>query len=167
VKDQATLLRALRLVADAEPRWQLDWVGEDTLHGELQALCDALGLAERVRFHGFLASDRVAPLFRAAHLHLLTSRHESQAVVVGEAAAAGVPTVGTAVGVLAEMAPTAAVAVPVGDHAALASAALALLRDSARREDLARAAQRWARAHDADWTAAQFEAIYGSVKRGT
>jgi glycosyltransferase involved in cell wall biosynthesis len=165
VKDQPTLLRALRMLADAEPCVHLDWVGEDTLGGELQALCGELGLADRVTFHGFLPSDRVAPLYHAAHLHLLASRHESQGVVVAEAAAAGLPTIGTAVGSIAEMAPEAAVAVPVGDHSALAAAALALLRDQARRERIGRAAQQWARAHDADWTAARFEAIYRSVER--
>jgi len=54
--------------------------------------------------------------------------------------------------------------VPVGDAAALAAGALALLRDPARREQLGRAAQAWARAHDADWTATRFEAIYEQVK---
>ena len=167
VKDQPTLLRALRLIVDQEPGVQLDWVGEDTLGGAMQRLCGELGLAQHVTFHGFQPSQAVAPLFRAAHLHLLTSRHESQAVVVGEAAAAGVPTVGTAVGVVAELAPAAAWAVPVGDAAALAAGALTLLRDPARREQLGRAAQAWGRAHDADWTAARFEAIYQLVKRKT
>ena len=164
VKDQPMLLRALRLIVDQEPGVQLDWVGEDTLGGAMQRLCGELGLAQHVTFHGFQPSQAIAPLFRAAHLHLLTSRHESQAVVVGEAAAAGLPTVGTAVGVLAELAPDAAWAVPVGDAAALADGALALLRDPARREQLGRAAQAWARAHDADWTAARFEAIYAGVR---
>jgi glycosyltransferase involved in cell wall biosynthesis len=164
VKDQTTLLRALRLIVDQEPSVQLDWVGEDTLGGAMQRLCAELGLTQHVSFHGFQPSQVVAPLFRTAHLHLLTSRHESQAVVVGEAAAAGLPTVGTAVGVLAELAPAAAWAVPVGDAAALASGALTLLRNPARREQLGRAAQAWAHAHDADWTAARFEAIYEQVR---
>jgi glycosyltransferase involved in cell wall biosynthesis len=165
VKDQATLLRALRLIVDQAPGARLDWVGEDTLSGAMQRLCGELGLAGHVRFHGFLPSDAVVPLYRAAHLHLLSSRHESQAVVVGEAAAAGVPTVGTAVGVLAELAPEAAWAVPVGDAAAVAAGALALLSDSSRRERMGRAAQAWARAHDADWTAARFEEIYQDVRK--
>ncbi len=164
VKDPPTLLRAMRLIVDQEPCVQLDWVGEDTLGGAMQRLCGEMGLAHHVTFHGFQPSQAVAPLYRAAHLHLLASRHESQAVVVGEAAAAGVPTVGTAVGVLAELAPQAAWAVPVGDAAALADGALTLLRDPARREQLGRAAQDWARAHAADWTAAQFEAIYEQVR---
>ena len=36
-----------------------------------------------------------------------------------------------------------------------------------RKEQLARAAQAWACAHDADWTAARFEAIYDLIKRKT
>ncbi len=164
IKDQTTLLRALRLIVDREPQVQLDWVGEDTLGGAMHALCDQLGLRGHVRFYGFQPSDAVAPLFRAAHLHLLTSRHESQAVVVGEAAAAGVPTVGTVVGIVADLAPTAARAVPVGDPAALAEAALGLLRDAAHREQIGRAAQEWARRHDAAWTAAQFEDIYRELQ---
>ena len=160
VKDQTTLLRALGLIVAREPRVQLDWVGEDTLGGNMQALCCELGLAGHVTFHGFQPSDAVAPLYRAAHLHLLTSRHESQAVVVSEAAAAGLPTVGTAVGIVAELAPRAARAVPVADPAALAEATLDLLLDTSRREALGSAAQAWAHEHDAAWTAAQFEGLY-------
>jgi glycosyltransferase involved in cell wall biosynthesis len=160
VKDQETLLRALRRVVDVEPRVRLDVVGEDTLGGAVQARCAALGLAPFVTFQGFLPSDALALLYQRAHLHVLTSRHESQAVVVGEAAAAGLPTVGTAVGLVAELAPERAWAAPVGDDAALAAGILALLRDPARRERMGRAARDWARRYDADWTAMEFERIY-------
>jgi glycosyltransferase involved in cell wall biosynthesis len=167
IKDQETLLCALRLLVDQEPGILLEWVGEDTLGGALHRRCDALGLAAHVTFHGFKPSDELAALYRAAHVHVLSSRHESQAVVVGEAAAAGVPTVGTAVGVVAELAPTAALAVPVGDAAALADGVLALLRDPARRAQLGLAAQAWAHEHDAGWTAAQFEGLYQAVYEHT
>jgi glycosyltransferase involved in cell wall biosynthesis len=163
VKDQETLLRALRAIVDREPAAQLDWAGEDTLGGALRRRCAELGLSQHIQFHGFLPSDAVAALYRAAHVHVLSSRHESQAVVVGEAAAAGVPTVGTAVGIIPELAPAAAVAVPVGDAEALAAGALALLHDPPRRELMGRAAQDWARRYDADWTAAQFERIYAGL----
>jgi hypothetical protein len=42
----------------------------------------------------------------------------------------------------------------------MADAILTLLRHRAHREQLGRAAQGWARAHDADWTAATFAALY-------
>ena len=122
-------------------------------------------LDARVTFHGFQPTDRLAALYAQAHLHVVSSRHEAAGVVVLEAAAAGLPTVGTAVGFVADWSPDRAVAVPVGDPNALADAVVELLRDPARRARLAAAAREWTVAHDADWTAAQFEGIYVDVGR--
>jgi glycosyltransferase involved in cell wall biosynthesis len=82
-----------------------------------------------------------------------------------EAAAAGVPTVGTNVGVVSEMAPNAAVAVPVRDPYALAKTVLEVLDHPDRRECLASSAQNFAQTYDADWTASQIEAMYRGVMR--
>jgi glycosyltransferase involved in cell wall biosynthesis len=163
VKDPATLLRAVRLVADQQPDLELDWVGVDTLSGMAQRMAASLDLADRVHFHGFRPVDQIAPLYRRAHLYLQSSLHESQGVAVCEAAAAGLPTVGTAVGLVAELAPDAALAVPVADPQSLAGGILELLHDTSRRESIGRRAQAWVRAHDADWTAAQFEALYANT----
>ncbi len=83
-----------------------------------------------------------------------------------EAACTETMTVGTAVGHVADWDPDRAVAVPVQDPRALASAISALLRDPARRTRIAAAARRWALAHDADWTAKAFEMLYARVIRG-
>ena len=163
VKDQATLLRAFRRVVDRGADVHLDVVGEDTLGGAVQAGCSALGLASRVTFHGFLESAETQALFRRAHLFLLSSRHEAGPLVVLEAAASGVPTVGTAVGHVRDFAPDRALAVAVGDDGALADGVLSLLDDEPRRRAMGAAAQRWAREHDADTTAAAFEGIYGEL----
>lgn len=165
VKNQGMLLRAMRLLAPRLPGVELDLVGEDFLDGELQRRAEQWGLSGAVRFHGLLAQEAMLPLYRRAHLLLQSSWHESQGVAVCEAAACGVPTVGTAVGLVAELAPEAAWAVPVNDADAMAEGVLALLRDRGRRERLGRAAQGWARRHDADWTAAAFEALYGKLVR--
>ena len=138
----------------------LDCAGEDTLGGAIQAQAQALGLAGNVTFHGFVPQDQLAALYRRAHLHVLSSRHESQAVVVLEAAAAGLPTAGTRVGLVDTLAPHAARAVPVGDAAALGDAIVALLRDPPAREEMGAAAQAFARAHDVTETARTFEALY-------
>jgi glycosyltransferase involved in cell wall biosynthesis len=82
-----------------------------------------------------------------------------------EAAAAGVPTVGTNVGVVSEMAPNAAIAVPVRDPYALAKTILEVLDHPDRRECLASSAQTFAQTYDADWTAARIEAMYRGVIR--
>jgi glycosyltransferase involved in cell wall biosynthesis len=165
VKDPETLLRAVRRVADRQPGVVLDWFGTDTLGGEVQRLAGSLDLTDAVCFHGFRPVDELVPFYRRAHLYVQSSLHESQGVAVCEAAAAGVPVVGTAVGLVPELAPEAALAVPPGDAGALAGGIVALLRDPARREAMGRAARAWSHAHDAGWTAAQFESLYAGLCR--
>jgi glycosyltransferase involved in cell wall biosynthesis len=163
VKDQPMLLRALALLAQRPCAFQADIVGEDTLGGAIQRLAHELGLAERLRFHGFMTQRELLPLMRAAHVLVVSSRHEAGPVAVLEAAALGVPTVGTTVGHIAEWAPEAALAVPVGDSQSLAAALHRVLADEEFRLGLARSA--WTRAvwEDADYTAGCFEALYGEL----
>jgi glycosyltransferase involved in cell wall biosynthesis len=165
VKDQGTLLRALRILADRGREFRLDVVGEDTLGGEIQALAASLAIHDRVRFHGFLAQRELRPIVEAAHVAVVSSRHEAGPLVVLEAAAAGVPTVGTAVGHIAEWSPRAAVAVPCGDPAALASAIETVLDDEDLRLQLANEAQRRVQQEDAEHTARQFGALYEHLAR--
>jgi glycosyltransferase involved in cell wall biosynthesis len=166
VKDQSTLLRAYARIYQAEPTTCLDIVGEDTMGGEMQRLAQKLVPNAPVRFHGFEPSDQVAVRMRESHLLLHSSRSEAAPVVFLEAAACGLPTVGTAVGLIDDAAPDAAVAVPVGDDATLASAALALLWDEESRRQLAQSALRYARERDADHTTECFEALYSDVSIG-
>jgi glycosyltransferase involved in cell wall biosynthesis len=165
VKDYPTLLRAFAHVAARGLDVRLDVVGEDTMGGAAQALTRMLDLDSRVTFHGFQPTDRLAPFYASAHLHLVPSRHEASGVAILEAAATGLVTVGTAVGYVADWHPDRAVGVPVNDPNALASAVIDLLQDRSRRARLASAARDWTLAHDADWTAQQFERIYGEVQR--
>lgn len=166
IKDQRTLLEGFKLVVQRLPDVTLDCIGADTLNGATQRQAVTLGIADRVRFHGLLPPAQVATFYRSAHLHVLTSRYESQGVVVLEAGAAGLPTVGTAVGLLPEMAPMAARCVEVGDAPALADAIVTLLRDEASRVALGAAARRFATEHDTRWTAAAFEEIYRELVPG-
>ena len=163
VKNQETLLRAVQQVANVCPHIVLDCIGVDTLNGRVQALARDLGIVDIVRFHGVLTVDKIVPFYQNAHLFVQSSLHESMGAAVLEASAAGVPTVGTNVGIVAEMAPRAAVAVPVRDHGALAKGIVELLENSPRREALALAAQDFARTYNADWTVAQFDELYRRV----
>lgn len=163
VKDQPTMLRAMARLAPDHPGLTLDIVGEDTLGGEMQRIADALGLADRVCFHGFLTQRQLHPLMQQAHAAIISSRHEAGPLVLLEAAAVGVPTVGTAVGHVVDWAPQAAIAVPVRDSAALAAALHRLLSDEPLRLRLARAAWQRALREDADYTAGCFEKLYSEL----
>lgn len=163
VKDTPTLLRAVRRLRDRGLPVTLDVAGEDTLGGAVQAEAARLGLAQSVAFHGRLPTSRLRALLTAADLFLLSSRHEAGPVAVVEAAACAVPTVGTAVGHVAEGDPERSLAVPVGDDAALAETAAALLLDPARRHAMGEAARAWARENRASVSAERFAALYGEV----
>jgi glycosyltransferase involved in cell wall biosynthesis len=165
VKDQETLLRTVGLLAGARSDFSMDIVGEDTLQGRMQSLAAQLQLSGTVRFHGFLPHRHLRPLMEAAHLMILSSRHETGPLAMLEAAVAGVPTVGTAVGHIAEWAPAAARCVAVGDAAGLANAIEQLLDDEDLRLRIAHEAFHRAVRDDADRTAAAFMALYSSGSR--
>lgn len=153
VKDQETLLLAMGELRDQGIDFTLDVVGLDTLDGAIQRRCVELGLDDRVAFRGFHPHAETRPFVEGADLMVVSSRHEAGPLVALEAAAAGVPTVGTAVGHVADWAPRAAVAVPVSDAAALARAIAGLASDEDERLRLAQAAQALVLVEDADVTA--------------
>ena len=157
------LMDAARQLREAGCAFTLDMVGFDTMNGAVQHSAAARTIADVTRWHGVLRREALRALVEASDILLLSSRHEAGPLVVLEAAVAGVPTVGTAVGHVAEWAPDAAVSVPVGDGRALARATAALASDEPRRLSLAREAQRRAVAIDADYTASAFERIYDEL----
>lgn len=163
VKGLSTLLRALARLRHEHDTLSLDVVGEDTLDGRMAAECASLGLEGRVRFHGFREARDLAAFYRSADLLMLPSRHEAAGVVVLEAAAAGLPTVGSALGYVSDWSPTAACAVPPNDPDALAAATTVLLRDGDARAALAAAAFERVTAYDADRTTERFEELYRRI----
>jgi glycosyltransferase involved in cell wall biosynthesis len=165
VKGHATLLRAVAELVRAGRDVRVDLVGEDTSGGAVPALARDFALDRRVTLHGFLPQPRAHAVVRDADLMIVTSRHEAGPVAMLEAAAVGVPTVGTPVGHVVEWAPDAAALVPQSDAPALAGAIAALLDDEERRLEMARRAQARAVAEDADWTAARFEELLERVTR--
>ncbi|HXH83779.1 MAG TPA: glycosyltransferase [Candidatus Tectomicrobia bacterium] len=163
VKGHATLLEAIARLTAAGWLVIADLVGEDTSNGAIPRLARTLGIADRVICHGFLPQREVVRVVRAADVMVVASHHEAGPVAMLEAAAVGVPTVGTAVGHVRDWAPDAAIAVPAGDPAALAGAIADLLRDDARRLAVARCAQELALREDAEWTAARIEELYSTL----
>jgi glycosyltransferase involved in cell wall biosynthesis len=160
VKDQSTLLQALSQVRETQPDVHLHLVGQDILNGRLQRLTSELSLINEVTFHGFMNQKDLLTLYQQAHLYVQSSLFESQGASVLEAAACGVPTVGTAVGLVHELAPDAAVSVPIAHPSAMSAAIIRLLDEEDQRNRLSQAAMIWTRIHNADWTADQFEALY-------
>jgi glycosyltransferase involved in cell wall biosynthesis len=163
VKNQRLLIDTLRIVRETVDA-HLDLVGEDTMNGELQKHAAKIGVGRHVTFHGFLPKDRVLELLARADLNVQSSLHEAAGVAVLEAAAAGVPTVGTLVGYVADWSPSKAMALGDAIPESLADAILTLHADPDRRRSMAALARTFAIAHDATWSAAQFDRLYRSLR---
>lgn len=141
VKDQETLLQAFSHIAGEEStRVHLHIVGDGLLRRDLERLAASLGLAKHVTFHGAVPHEQMPVYYRAADLCVLSSRYESQGMVILEAGACARTIVGTAVGLLPDLVPAAQV-VPVGDAQALGDALLPLVRDVGQRIEMGQAAR--------------------------
>jgi glycosyltransferase involved in cell wall biosynthesis len=127
VKDHATLLRALARLEGVS----LDLVGDGALRGDLERLARELDIAARVRFVGSVSHLDLPAYYQRAAIHVLPSRHEANPMALLEAASCGVPTIGSAVGILPDD-PRLGIAVPPQDVDALTMALQSLLEDPAR-----------------------------------
>ncbi|MGI9147377.1 MAG: glycosyltransferase [Chloroflexota bacterium] len=166
VKDQATLLRAFSILRAHAPSTTLDMVGDGPLRSQLEELASELGVAPAVRFHGAVAHAALPQVYRAGSAFALSSRHEAQSMAAIEAAACGLPVVGTRVGVIPELAATPDAVVPVGAAAELAKALGSTLAGAPgpSAADSARASQARVRAEfGLDACVARFRALYAQL----
>ncbi|MCA0453506.1 MAG: glycosyltransferase [Chloroflexi bacterium] len=160
VKDQATLLRAL---ARLDESITLDIIGTGPQEPHLRSLAAELGISQRVRFVGAVPHLETPAYYQQAALNILCSRHEGLGMVTLEAAACGIPTVGTTVGLLPDH-PALGISVTVGDDAALASAVQLLLDDEQKRAALGAAARNLVEEHfTIQETVRQFRALYAEL----
>lgn len=100
VKNHRLSIAAFAKIARVHPGAHLHLVGTGPLKRELAARSRALSLGERVHFHASVPHHDLPAIYRAADLHLVSSVFESQCMVVLEAAACGIGTIGTRVGIL-------------------------------------------------------------------
>jgi glycosyltransferase involved in cell wall biosynthesis len=133
IKDQVTLLHAIRGVVDARPTFHVDIIGDGPAGDEVRALAVELGLEEAVRFHGM--RDDVDAFLTGADLFLLSSVSEGISLTLLEAMSHALPVVATDVGGNREVVVDNATGllVPARDPGAMAEAILALVDDPERR----------------------------------
>ncbi len=75
-KNQRTVVEAMAKVVEAGVDAHLDVYGDGPCRPELEDLASSLGIADHVTFHGSVDHGEVLDAFRAADLHLLSTRQE-------------------------------------------------------------------------------------------
>jgi glycosyltransferase involved in cell wall biosynthesis len=164
IKDQTTLLEAVRLMADRVPDFRLTVVGDGPRREDLLADRDRLGLRDRVDFLGERAD--VPALLAQADLFVLSSLQEGLSLTLLEAMAAGLAVVATDVGGNREVVVPGetGLLVPSRSPDRLAEAILACVRDPAATREMGRRGRsRVEREFGLDATVQQYENLYESV----
>lgn len=89
------LLRAFAQLGDRGAGSVLVLVGQDQSAGDYVRQADALGIGDRVLFRGTVRSDAISSVLAAGSVFVLPSRFDGWGVVLNEAAAMGLPLIGS------------------------------------------------------------------------
>jgi 1,2-diacylglycerol 3-alpha-glucosyltransferase len=147
--------------------------GEGPALASCKAYVRSLGIAQHVRFVGYLSREReLLDCYRAGDLFVFSSRTETQGLVLLEAMALGVPVVSTAhMGTADIMNPQRGARVAPDDEAGFTNIVVQLLDDAPRRAAMsaeARAyAATWSASAMADRLAGLYSAVLGQASRNS
>jgi phosphatidylinositol alpha 1,6-mannosyltransferase len=144
---------------------RLEIVGDGARRAEWTALADGLGIADRVRFRGFVSEQELLEAYAGADLFCMPGVAELQSLVTLEAMAAGLPVVAAdamALPHLVRPGRNGFLYTP-GNVDELATRLAALLGDAATRRRMGAASREIVAAHAIDATLDRFEGIYGRV----
>jgi len=167
IYDIPTALRAFRRVRAVFPAATLTVAGSGPDLAALQRLVSSLGLQDCVTFPGRIDNADIPQLYATADCMLNPSTVDNMPISILEAMACGVPVVSTDAGGIPDLVDSGRTGwlVPVGDDAAMADRAIALLHDRPARIAMCEAARTHVDAFAWPTVRAQWLAAYRSVAR--
>lgn len=168
LKPQKTIDVLIRAAAELRPRFpalRLEIVGQGPERTRLERLAWSLGLANNVRFHGYLPDAARDDVASRAWVAVCPSSFEGWGVVCMEASARELAVVAADVPGLRDsvLDGQTGVLVPHGDSRALAEQLDLLFRDKARRDALGAAGRTWAAKHTWDRSADEMLAVIAAT----
>ena len=159
------LFRMFARVIRSKPEAVFIVAGEGPALASCKAYVRSLGLAQQVRFVGYLSREReLLDCYRAGDLFVFSSRTETQGLVLLEAMALGVPVVSTAhMGTADIVNPQRGARLAPDDEAGFASIVVQLLEDAPRRAAMSAEARAYAATWSASAMADRLAGLYSSV----
>lgn len=145
-----------------DPDTRLEIVGEGSRRAEWTDAARRLGIADRVRFRGFVSDDELVAAYRRCAVFCIPGVAELQSLVTLEAMAAGRPVVAADAVALPHLVRPGhnGLLYRPGDVAELTGALTALLADPAGRARMGEAGREMVAAHALESTLDEFEALY-------
>jgi glycosyltransferase involved in cell wall biosynthesis len=152
----------LKAAAVLPPDVHVELVGDGSERHRLAALAAQLGIAERVRFHGFVPDEELVRAYRRCDVFCMPGTAELQSLATMEAMAAGKPVVAANAMALPHLVRPGRNGwlYPPGDVTELARLIADILTDEQTTTAMGKASLELIAAHDLGSTVDQFERVY-------
>lgn len=159
------LMKAFLRIAKKLPDAHLVMVGDGTAKPKLEQMALKAGMAERVHFTGRVIGEDLPQIYRAAHVFVITSKTETQSIVLLEAMASGLPCVAVSAGAIPELVRTGenGFLCEPDDVEAVAEGIKAILTKPELRRKMKVSSLKKAQKHDMNFTLSRIEEIYRQV----
>ncbi len=160
-KHVEVIIQALKEVKKEIPDAKLVIAGRGDESENLKKLARDLSLEDSVIFKGFVKMNLMPPLYKESALFVIMSTSESQSLVLMQALASGIPTIGAHARALPEyITPDVGVTVTPGDYVGLAKTIVEILRNSEKRRSMGKAGVEKVKAYSKEKIAEEWEKIY-------
>ena len=158
------LIKALPIIKKSASGAMLAFAGKGTMEKELRALARSLGVADSVKFLGFVDHPTLAEAYNAAEVFGITSTDDTQSLVMMQAMAAGLPVIGVnARGLPEYINARNGYVVEPNDERAVAEKAVYLLKNPAIAKKLGAGARAYAEQFSDEHIADRWEELYERV----
>lgn len=164
-KSLDVLMNAFIEVQKSIPNSQLVIVGDGTMRPKLERMAEDAGIRKNVIFTGRVIGGDLPQLYRTGDVFAITSKTETQSIVLLEAMATGLPAVAVKAGAIPEL-------VHNGENGYLceadnvdevAKSLICILQDEELRASMSEKSQELIKKHDIAYTLTRIEEIYNKV----
>ncbi len=159
------LMKAFIKVVKKVPEAQLVIVGDGTMRPKLEKMAEDAGIRESVVFTGRVIGNDLPQLYRTGDVFAITSKTETQSIVLLEAMATGLPAVAVKAGAVPELVHNGenGYLCEADDVDGVAKGLTKILEDDELRAEMSKKSQEMIRKHDISHTLTRIEEIYNQV----
>ena len=164
-KSLDVLMNAFARVIQKIPEAHIVIVGDGTAREKLEKIATKNGFADHAHFTGRVVGDDLPQLYRTGTMFAITSKTETQSIVLMEAMASGLPAVAVKAGAVPELVQHGknGYIYEPDDEESVARGITRILSDSELREKMSNEAVKRIAKHDISHTLTRMEEIYNIV----
>lgn len=164
-KSLDVLMDAFIKVQEKVENAQLVIVGDGTMRPKLEKMAEKAGISDKVVFTGRVIGKDLPQLYRTGDVFAITSKTETQSIVLLEAMATGLPAVAVKAGAIPELVHNGenGYLCEADDVDSVAKSLICILQDKNLRETMSEKSLELIKKHDISYTLTRIEEIYHRV----